>query len=539
MWGFGLEHEYLIRIPLSDVYPGDSSSNQISSKSGKYGSYTRQAFWVPEEIPFFLYNFVTERDKIEIPMKLVVDYTSFQCVELVTKNPVSRTIGELVGELSSSLETVESTVYSKKFRDFTEKTVKRMKRTAKARRTNNKEWDDIYNQTLKAVNYLHDSVSIVKKNKFDPMGLFRKSGPEPVSPLPSLRFPYGSDVAFSRVHENKQINYPVYTGSIHVNVTLPHDPNESVTDNSEFMIRHLRAAAALQWVQPLMIVVLGSPDPFHSIDKTLFSALSFRHRQENNTGMVSSNLYDKGFVKHRTIYNFRDMIEPDENDKLVDIHSKYHMHDIGHMKLESNVIEPMWMRSMKNNKATEANSFVSKSYECPSLPFMGTDFRRDTKSRSGLFGFEFRSLDTIPVENLACVLRFIWYVFDSSINLPKRKSVLSSPEYNAFESNSFSKFLISASKLGSKAAITKEYSDSLTKVFRLDSDILNGSDNAFEAINKLSDVLYKKFGKGKGNYSRYVDFPDGDKKYYTNVPFIPDINSAALEYHKNLNMKIS
>lgn len=58
--------------------------------------------------------------------------------------------------------------------------------------------------------------------------------------------------------------------------------------------------------------------------------------------------------------------------------------------------------------AGPATSFVAKSYRgCPCQPLEGADFRRDTKQRSGKFGFEFRAMNRVPPGALAGVLRLM------------------------------------------------------------------------------------------------------------------------------------
>lgn len=536
IWGFAVEHEYALRIPVSHSYPGGIGPDVISSPTGKYGEIKRQTFWVPDLLPRFIYEFATENGKVETQMKIDLDWNGIDVLELITKNPVSRTVGDLVCELGSTLKTVESTVYSKEFRDFVRRRVKKMKANAKSQNARSRpRVVERLNVFLSAVEYLYDSTH--EPNYKNPIrDLFSKNNfkqKKPSTPLLSLRFPYGSDVIFNDYWEGQKEMFPIYTGSIHVNVTLPHAPDESVTSNSEFMKRHVRAAAALQWIEPLLLVVLGSPDPFHSIDETLFPALSFRHTTESSVGFVTNNVVEKGFSKYRMASE--DEFKPyPEGNKTVDNTSLFYSERLSDMKGDES--GPLWMRSMKQNKASEANVFVFKSYDCPCRPFSGTDFRRDTENRTGLFGFEFRSLDIIPVENLACVLRLIWYIFDASNSLPKRNKVLSSPEYNAFNSNSFAKFMISASRIGSRATITKEYAEAITRVFRLDANVLIGSETAFDAINKLSGALFERFGGGKGIYSHLVDFDD-DGNRYIRAPYIPDISSAAVEYHETSNTK--
>lgn len=68
--------------------------------------------------------------------------------------------------------------------------------------------------------------------------------------------PYPSGSALLEVEEGDVLKD--YTGSYHVTLTLPHAPSMSA---DAFIAMHRRMANLFQWVEPLLIGILGTPDP--------------------------------------------------------------------------------------------------------------------------------------------------------------------------------------------------------------------------------------------------------------------------------------
>jgi hypothetical protein len=58
-------------------------------------------------------------------------------------------------------------------------------------------------------------------------------------------------------------------GTLHFNLTLPTplDASCNIVNLDEFQRQHKRAIHAIQWIEPLLVAVYGSPDPFSALDR--------------------------------------------------------------------------------------------------------------------------------------------------------------------------------------------------------------------------------------------------------------------------------
>jgi hypothetical protein len=67
-------------------------------------------------------------------------------------------------------------------------------------------------------------------------------------------------------------------GTLHYNITLPTELDSlgTIKNREEFVKNHRKAIKAIQWVEPFLIGLYGSPDPFYQISSDLFSAASQR-----------------------------------------------------------------------------------------------------------------------------------------------------------------------------------------------------------------------------------------------------------------------
>lgn len=330
----------------------------------------------------------------------------------------------------------------------------------------------------------------------------------------------------------------VYTGSLHVNVTLPHAAGEDTGPDSPFIQRHRRAAMTLQWLQPLLVVVLGSPHPFNSVDASVFPAISYRHASDPNTGIVSGDLAAHGLQQRREV-GARQSVEREPREAaahgLLDRAAMFARDEIRWMHEGQGQAAVPWVKAMRESSSEAARSFVARAFAgCPCAPVLGTDYRRSPDERAGAFGFEFRSLDLVPPDSVADVLRLVWYAFDASVGLPKSDGVLASPAYNAARSDAFAGFMVAAARGGSAARLTKQYAAALSTVFRLDGGALTGKESAHVALQRVAAILFERHGGGRGEYSRYVDLTEDGEPYQT-APDIPDLNAAAAEYHADGN----
>ena len=71
-------------------------------------------------------------------------------------------------------------------------------------------------------------------------------------------------------------------GTLHYNITLPTllDDESNIIDKDEFIANHKKGIIIIQWMEPFLIAIYGTPDPFYKIEnlsnKNTFSACSQR-----------------------------------------------------------------------------------------------------------------------------------------------------------------------------------------------------------------------------------------------------------------------
>jgi hypothetical protein len=161
---------------------------------------------------------------------------------------------------------------------------------------------------------------------------------------------------------------------------------------------------------------------------------------------------------------------------------------------------------------------------------LGVDFRVPAATRherTGRFGFEFRTLDIVPLAALPDVLRLVFYCFDASAS-PAVASFLRGGSGNAALTSVFDDFMLGASKAGSSAPVTKAYCDVLRRVFGAK---ISPQTPAAEALAAVSASLYKSHGQGRGRYSACFDVDEFGQRY-ASAPEVPDLNAAAAAYHR-------
>jgi hypothetical protein len=439
-------------------------------------------------------------------MNIELDSNSmFDAIELVTRNPWSRTVGALAAELKASLTGVDRIAASQAFAAFLKKRLAKNGEKSTAA------------ELAKAL------VALRKGAKKD----------RPVS----LMFEHGSDVVDANCYRSPCL-HAVYTGSLHVNVTLPHVVGEDSSTGSAFDSRHRRAAATLQWLEPLLVVVLGSPHPLHSIDPAVFPALSYRMTSESLTAIATNDVQADGINGARVIPRW-DFGRSAHNSPLADKLADSQRRKDARLRSPNKAPDSVWMRAMLQSRNSAARAFVTKAYEwCPCVPSLGSDFRHDTDYRSAPFGFEFRTMDRVPSDCLEPLLRLIWYSFDASAAPRAGSKSRARTIPSAAKSKSFVKFLEAAAVKGSAARLTTEYCAALKRALGLpESGMPSPRQTAHEALNSISEALFDEFGGGKGAYSRFVDFDEYGGRYES-APAFPDLNRLAMEYHAKENVRL-
>ena len=98
------------------------------------------------------------------------------------------------------------------------------------------------------------------------------SSTRPGSRPDSVIFPeQGADYLTYQYKDRSLVDFPHYLGSYHINITLPHAAN---TSQKQFIRIHEAAAQMVQWIEPLLMAVLGCPSPACILDGNGFTQLS-------------------------------------------------------------------------------------------------------------------------------------------------------------------------------------------------------------------------------------------------------------------------
>lgn len=313
---------------------------------------------------------------------------------------------------------------------------------------------------------------------------------------------------------------PAVLGSVHVNLTLP---MPSSATEKRFVETHVRAAMAIQWVTPLATVVLGCPHPFHPLDPETFPALSLRHQAEYLATIVGTDLRENDPPRFPMSRMGRDVDSLDmcldRDIACVAAYRRFLLDAISRAKSRT----PRWLFDLLESENPIARSVVAKRFEMSTdEPIEVNDFRRDTRGRSGRFGFEFRSPDMLSPVDLGEYIRLLIYACDASADWTDAQAV--SAGFNAARSSEFSSFLESACERGSRALMTEEYARALRRT--LGAKTVRAGQTAAEAIRAIA---YDLHAREKKPFSKHMapgeDHPD--------PPRIPDVNSDALIFYEN------
>ena len=81
----------------------------------------------------------------------------------------------------------------------------------------------------------------------------------PVGYSNAIRIPVGTAEVGGKYQRFRPGLYEDYTGSYHITLTLPHDPNK--TSNNQFIAMHQNFCNMLQWIEPLLLTAFFTGDP--------------------------------------------------------------------------------------------------------------------------------------------------------------------------------------------------------------------------------------------------------------------------------------
>lgn len=349
------------------------------------------------------------------------------------------------------------------------------------------------------------------------------------------------------------VDIPRYLGSYHINVTLPHTARMS---NSYFVRIHQKAAIAIQWIEPLLMSLLGCPNPGSVFDGHNFTELSVRHAEEPLAMAVSRDILKYGFAAdrkhedlHRSGQQFFDRMtrvkfaqdrdrllshEPALFDQTDSRSRRRALRQIENSIKERVKLYPAWLKSIFKHASTSPlalRHFIRYRYGSYAngfndMPVIGTDFRRD-RSKGARFGFEFRMLDYFSPDKLLDVLRVLYYVMDVSATWPDDKTSLS--KYDAFGQPAIHNQIVSCILEGWHTTAQPEYVTKLFAAFGLQKPAASYKLKTCEDVMTfLQQALFDKFGGGKGKYSRYVD-KTAAGEFFSNAPQIHNVNKESWE----------
>lgn len=279
-----------------------------------------------------------------------------------------------------------------------------------------------------------------------------------------------------------------YTGSYHVSISLPHDSDgwvaydESILDQSlkhtrcsktfervqtdadetprdAWVKAHSNLANMIQWVEPLILAVFGSPDPESSCDDGKFVEGSYR--------TMNSGWGVPGTTDVRTFG------------------------DVGTGRYSSTGFD--WMLDVAPESSSGVIGCVDKG--------MGSDIR--TKSTTGEHemvqqeshapmdvgqGFEVRSLDNFPLESLRSAYRVIALLAEASRQHTAKTYVYEDADWVYSAQQSVLE--------GWNAILSPDYVTSLESNLDIDLVSLNGSTQAFDIFNEVYRQLSEKHAGG-------------------------------------------
>ena len=260
-------------------------------------------------------------------------------------------------------------------------------------------------------------------------------------------------------------------GTLHYNLTLPTMLNDNglIEDVGKFIKDHSKAIKIIQWMEPFIISVYGSPDPFSSDEKnednTKFSALSQRCAISRyiSIGTYNSNIMPLGKI-----------LTTDVN------------------KMDLNKLDYWWF-----NKFYENNAYTR-------LEHIGMDINFNKHYNHGI---EIRFLEHICDEkNIHESFEFIIYLMDY---------ILESDHINSFENPIFNKIwnniTLQCIIHGHKYNLTNEEKELYENIFQIKFKKYNVLEMYYELYCNFK-IKYNKIYKDENNL--YTIIPRGKFSFY-------------------------
>jgi hypothetical protein len=255
-------------------------------------------------------------------------------------------------------------------------------------------------------------------------------------------------------------------GTIHFNITLPTklDLNSKIKNKEKFIKKHKNAIKIIQWLEPLIIGVYGSPDPFATLsgykDKNKFSNCSQRNviSRYISIGTFNTDLMESGKILTKPI------------DTLV-----------------MNKLDFWWYKRIHGlgltNGLTNESSNITSAYS--KLGDIGLDINFNKHWNHGI---EIRFLDYINDKKLVqeC-FEFIIYLMDFSLANEKLFDKITNPIINESWNNLVYMIFIHGINLN-----LNEHDKS---IYELLFSIKIKSTNIVDVYYEIFEYLKKKFNK--------------------------------------------
>jgi len=258
-----------------------------------------------------------------------------------------------------------------------------------------------------------------------------------------LKYP-SHNYGFAKFMSNPKNVAICNNGTYHINITLPTklSSNGTIKNPELFKTQHANAIKAIQWIEPFLIALYGSPDILHTLDPA-YSQGSQRLAFSRYIGLGT---YDTTAM---------------EKGKLLDTY-KY----------------------KEDNQTYFTEMHVNSPYKPPET--IGYDFNYNKFKNHGI---EFRVLDWFPEEHLEPIINLLILVCEHS-----RRSKIPDPR-ECLLWRDFSRLAIMK---GSSAKVTPALYFKVNEVFGLATSIFScwpfcRNTTILNTMNKLSGHLYTKY----------------------------------------------
>jgi hypothetical protein len=305
---------------------------------------------------------------------------------------------------------------------------------------------DFYKTNVKSVikelcNVKKKILAEINKRIVSKFTLFKK-------PLVFPKFNYG----FARFLSNPENAAICNNGTYHINLTLPTklDKDGEIDNPEQFKLEHANAIRAIQWIEPLLVGLYGSPDILSLIDPS-YAAGSQRLAFSRYIGLGT---YDSKAMEKGKLLN--DYSYADKKNYYTEMH---------------------------------CNRLISTPYIPPAT--IGYDFNYNKFKKHGI---ELRIFDYFPEEHLEPIMNLIILACQHSLHT-------SIPDPANEQGEEWINLCMKAVRRGSATKIVYDFYSRLYEVFGINDPcflynrFLKTKASMLHVANTLAAGLYKKYSK--------------------------------------------